>query len=129
MADADDRVIVTPDEAKRAELVEKIAKARMPPGYDFALLGELVQRLEVLESRVADSERRLQNWDERVGVLESEEHAGCDRETVGISLTYAMGMTLAIILSWSRNASILWCILHGLLSWVYVLYVSIMRAA
>ena len=35
---------------------------------------------------------------------------------------YTMGMGLATVLSWARNASILWCLLHGLLSWAYVIY-------
>jgi hypothetical protein len=34
----------------------------------------------------------------------------------------AMGMTLAMILSWSSNGSVLWCMLHGLFSRFYVIY-------
>ena len=34
----------------------------------------------------------------------------------------SMGSALAMILSFFKNASILWAILHGLLSWIYVLY-------
>lgn len=34
-----------------------------------------------------------------------------------------IGMVLAMILSWSRNHSIFWCIVHGLFSWLYVIYV------
>jgi hypothetical protein len=33
-----------------------------------------------------------------------------------------MGQVLAIILSWTVNKSILWCILHFFCSWIYVLY-------
>lgn len=32
------------------------------------------------------------------------------------------GTALAIVISWSQNGSVLWAILHGLLSWIYVLY-------
>lgn len=32
------------------------------------------------------------------------------------------GSALAIAISWSINKSILWAILHGLLSWIYVVY-------
>jgi len=39
----------------------------------------------------------------------------------------AFGAPLAMILSWSRNASILWCILHGLCSWLYVVYFAVTR--
>ena len=32
-------------------------------------------------------------------------------------------MTLiAVVLSWSANHSILWAIVHGMLSWLYVIY-------
>lgn len=32
------------------------------------------------------------------------------------------GTALAITISWSVNKSILWAIVHGLLSWLYVIY-------
>lgn len=35
------------------------------------------------------------------------------------------GSALAITISWSANKSILWAILHGLLSWLYVMYYAI----
>lgn len=34
----------------------------------------------------------------------------------------SFGTALAIVISWSANGSILWAIIHGLLSWVYVIY-------
>jgi len=46
-----------------------------------------------------------------------------DFGTVGIS----MGCALAMILSWSANHSILWAILHGILSWLYVLYFAFLK--
>jgi hypothetical protein len=39
----------------------------------------------------------------------------------------SFGCALAMILSWSRNASILWAILHGILSWFYVIYFALTR--
>lgn len=36
-----------------------------------------------------------------------------------------MGMALAITLSWAKNASILWAILHGICAWFYVIYYAI----
>ena len=36
-----------------------------------------------------------------------------------------MGTALAMILSFDRNHSILWAIIHGLCSWFYVLYRAI----
>ena len=32
------------------------------------------------------------------------------------------GTALAICISWSQNASILWAIVHGIFSWLYVIY-------
>ncbi len=33
-----------------------------------------------------------------------------------------MGSALAMVISFTLNKSVLWAIIHGLLSWVYVLY-------
>jgi len=46
-----------------------------------------------------------------------------DPTTSGIGL----GAALAVVLSWHRNRSILWAILHGILSWLYVLYFALSR--
>lgn len=35
------------------------------------------------------------------------------------------GTALAITISWSANKSILWAIVHGILSWVYVIYYAL----
>ena len=37
------------------------------------------------------------------------------------------GCALAIVISWSTNNSILWAILHGVFSWIYVIYYAITR--
>jgi hypothetical protein len=37
------------------------------------------------------------------------------------------GTALAISISWSVNQSILWAILHGVLSWFYVIYYALTR--
>lgn len=70
-----------------------------------------------------DSEARIDELESRVDELES---AGPASAT-GLSLGYAVGMSLAVVLSWSRNASILWCIVHGLCSWAYVIYFAVTR--
>jgi len=44
-----------------------------------------------------------------------------DAAKVGIGF----GSALAITISWSANKSILWAIVHGLLSWLYVVYYAI----
>lgn len=38
-----------------------------------------------------------------------------------------MGSALAITISWSVNHSILWAILHGFFSWLYVIYFVIVK--
>lgn len=35
------------------------------------------------------------------------------------------GSALAITISWTANQSLLWAVVHGLLSWVYVVYYAI----
>lgn len=35
------------------------------------------------------------------------------------------GSALAITISWSVNQSILWAIVHGFLSWIYVIYYAL----
>ncbi len=38
-----------------------------------------------------------------------------------------IGCAVAVVLSWQRNKSILYAILHGVLSWIYVIYYAITR--
>lgn len=38
-----------------------------------------------------------------------------------------LGSAIAVVLSWERNKSILWAILAGLLSWIYVIYFALTR--
>ena len=47
-------------------------------------------------------------------------------QSAGIGF-WGFGSMLAITLSWSVNHSILWMILHGILSWFYVLYYAIRK--
>ena len=44
-------------------------------------------------------------------------------EIVRSGITF--GSALAIAISWSQNASILWAIVHGFFSWLYVLYFAL----
>jgi hypothetical protein len=39
----------------------------------------------------------------------------------------SMGTALAIAISWSVHKSILWAIVHGFLSWLYVVYYAVTR--
>jgi hypothetical protein len=39
----------------------------------------------------------------------------------------SFGTALAIAISWNAHKSILWAIIHGLLSWLYVIYFAMKR--
>ena len=38
-----------------------------------------------------------------------------------------LGAAIAVVCSWDRNGSILWAILAGFLSWIYVIYFALTR--
>ena len=38
-----------------------------------------------------------------------------------------LGAAIAVVLSWQRNKSIFFMILHGVLSWFYVIYFAMTR--
>jgi hypothetical protein len=38
-----------------------------------------------------------------------------------------IGGVIAILISWHLNHSIIWCIIHGLFGWLYVIYVLIFK--
>ena len=37
----------------------------------------------------------------------------------------SFGSALAMVISWTANKSLLWAIVHGLLSWLYVIYYAL----
>lgn len=37
-----------------------------------------------------------------------------------------IGTSLAVVVSWSVNESILWAMLHGVFSWAYIIYYCLM---
>lgn len=52
-------------------------------------------------------------------------HDGLHIEDVNrtvITQGVGLGAVIAVVASWSRNQSILWAIVHGIFSWLYVLY-------
>jgi len=65
-----------------------------------------------LDARVAELERRVSKRRCPVG---------------GGAGIWSLGMAIAVVLSWARNASILWAILHGFFSWGYVIYWAVTR--
>ncbi len=38
-----------------------------------------------------------------------------------------LGSALAVTISWSLHKSIIWAIIHGILSWLYILYYAVVR--
>jgi len=47
--------------------------------------------------------------------------------TTTTSAGISLGAAIAVTISWSQHASILWAILHGILGWLYVIYFAITR--
>ena len=43
-------------------------------------------------------------------------------QPVYIAPGVGLGTIIAVVISWSRNKSILWAIIHGILGWLYVIY-------
>jgi hypothetical protein len=46
-----------------------------------------------------------------------------DAAKAGIGL----GSAIAVAISWSLNKSIIWAVIHGVLSWLYVIYYAFTR--
>ena len=46
-------------------------------------------------------------------------------KTTAASSGIGFGCALAIAISWSVNHSIVWAIIHGICSWVYVIYYAL----
>ena len=44
-----------------------------------------------------------------------------------VTLGTSLGAVIAVVCSWQRNRSILWAILAGILSWIYVIYFAATR--
>jgi hypothetical protein len=38
-----------------------------------------------------------------------------------------LGTIIAVAISWTRNKSVLWAIIHGILGWLYVIYAIIVK--
>jgi hypothetical protein len=65
------------------------------------------------QDQISDVEYRLKQTEQKLAKLE---------ERTGRASLWLIGCILATVLSWSRNASILWAVVHCIFSWFYVLY-------
>lgn len=62
----------------------------------------------------------------RLGILQGKGvRNGVSDEARGGAFGITFGSALAIAISWSVNKSIVWAIIHGLLSWIYVVYYAL----
>ena len=64
--------------------------------------------------RVENLERLIKEGRRRYHKRENWKHQG-----IGF---WGFGSALAMILSYTQNSSILWAIIHGIISWFYVIY-------
>ncbi|GAB3718776.1 hypothetical protein GCM10027592_61990 [Spirosoma flavus] len=39
-----------------------------------------------------------------------------------------LGSAIAVAISWTKNKSVLWAVIYGVLSWIYVLYYLIINS-
>lgn len=51
------------------------------------------------------------------------------RGSSAASAGIGFGACLAMVISWSVNHSIIWAIIDGILSWIYVIYYAITRVS
>lgn len=79
--------------------------------WDEETANELESPVDELESRLAELENRVEELESVRGV--------------DLTIPYVLGLTIAVVLSWSRSHSILWCTMHGLFSWGYVIYFTL----
>ncbi len=49
---------------------------------------------------------------------------GCGCFGIG---SFGFGTVIAMILSWSVNHSIMWCLIHGFFSWAYIIYYFLIK--
>lgn len=45
--------------------------------------------------------------------------------TEAVKTGVGLGTIIAVVLSWERNKSIVWAIIHGFLAWFYVVYYAL----
>ena len=64
------------------------------------------------------NEDGLEELESRVDALEHSAAQWRGAATSG----YGLGSLLAAILSWDKNQAVGWCLIHAVLSWLYVIY-------
>lgn len=75
-----------------------------------------------LESRVEELELKIEELETE---SQQQRKQGSDSDSGCLAFPYSVGAALAVVISWETNHSVLLGLLHGLLSWVYVIYALI----
>jgi hypothetical protein len=57
----------------------------------------------------------------------AEEGSRMDYGAEGVKYGVSFGTALAIAISYTNNHSILWAIIHGIFSWLYVIYFALFK--
>ena len=73
----------------------------------------------VRKKKNSDISIKVRNVDR---LIKSAKKDSCCSKNYSCGGCWVFGSALAMILSYERSASILWAILHGVLSWFYVLF-------
>jgi hypothetical protein len=79
------------------------------------------EEIESEEDAQSDVEERLEELESKVDELGRGAAAG--------GAAYSFGATLAMILSWHSFHAVLWALLAGILSWLYVVYYLVVNWA
>lgn len=59
--------------------------------------------------------------------LDWTERTMSNKRNQAVSHGISFGSALAIAISWTAHKSILWAIIHGFFSWLYVIYYAVTR--
>lgn len=54
-------------------------------------------------------------------------HANTATQQTVVNNGIGLGTAIAVAISWSENKSIMWAIIHGIFSWLYVIYYALNR--
>ena len=60
-----------------------------------------------------------------IGDPRSRRRVEMSRASTATSTGISLGCALAVTISWSLHESILWAIVHGVFSWLYVVYYAL----
>ena len=85
------------------------------------MAGEDFDEIEYEDDGQSDVEARLDDLESKVKEL--------GRGAVAGGTAYSFGATLAMILSWHSFHAVLWALLAGIFSWLYVIYYLVVNWA